>query len=308
MSYTLTTKHLQRLCDINAFAIPADAMVFFGLRGCLPTDPSDHTFRNQQTMLDFTAPNYVNPHCTLGQWLPADDTFAVYPASTVPTRRYVASAREKGGVGTNEMMTGCYKDYRKGPHKAGSGSGHDAFRQNADRPHRRSRDDLDYDPEDRVEIGNPSDNLHAAYCSSIGGEHSSAGCQVVVGQPNRNDGACKESGPWKAFRQAAYARKNQSVFWYFLLGGWEAQRVSGLNGAKSAALLRFGSSGDLVTKVQKALQAKKVYEGTVDDDFGGRTLKAVLAFQETTFGSGGDDGIVGPATAEALGIKAWPSV
>jgi hypothetical protein len=307
MSYALTTKHLQRLCDINAFALPADAMVFFGLRGCLPVDPSDHTFRDQQQMLDFTAPNYVNPHCTLGQWLPADDTFAVYPASTVPTRKYVASARDKGGVGANEMMTGCYNDYRKGVHKADSGSGHPAFRQNADRPHRRTRDDLDYDPEDRVEISNPSDNLHAAFCSSIAGEYSSAGCQVVVGQPNRNDGACKESGPWKAFRGAAYARE-QSVFCYFLLGGWEAQRVSGLNGAKSAALLRFGSSGALVTKVQKALQAKKVYEGTVDDDFGTRTLKALLAFQEATFGSGGDDGIVGPATAEALGIKAWPSV
>ena len=307
MSYTLTTKHLKRLCEINAFTPPADAMIFFGLRGCLPADPMDHTFRDQQTMLDFASPNYTHPRCTLGQWLPTDDTFAVYPASTVPTRRYVASARERGGVGTNEMMTGCYKDYRKGPHKAGSGSGHDAFRQNADRPHRRTRDDLDYDPEDRVEIGNPSDNLHAAYCGTISGEYSSAGCQVVVGQPNRNDGACKESGPWKAFRQAAYKR-TQSAYWYFLLEGWEAQRISGLNGGKSPALLRFGSNSALVTKVQKALQAQGVYEGKVDQDFGGRTLKAVLLFQETTFGPGGDDGIVGPATAEALKIKAWPSV
>lgn len=307
MSYILTTKHLRRLCEINAFTPPDDAMIFFGLRGCLPSDPMDHTFRDQQTMSDFAAPNYTNPRCTLGQWLPADDTFAVYPASTVPTRKHVAGARARGGVGTNEMMTGCYKDYRKGPHKAGSGSGHDAFRQNADRPHRRTKDDLDFDPEDRVEIGNPSDNLHAAFCGTISGEYSSAGCQVVVGQPNRNDGACKESGPWKAFRQAAY-KLNQSAYWYFLLEGWEAQRLSGLNGAKNPALLRFGSNSALVTKVQKALQAKKMYEGAVDEDFGGRTLKAVLLFQEATFGSGGDDGIVGPATAEALGVKPWPSV
>jgi hypothetical protein len=308
MSFTLTTKHLQRLCDINALALPKNAMIFFGLRGALPTDPMDHEFRDEQAMLDFTAPNYVNPHCTLGQWVPADDSFAVYPASTVPTHKFVVGAQARGGVGTNQMMTGFYSDYRKGMHKADSGSGHAAFRQNADRPVRRSADDFDFDPEDRVEISNPSDNLHSAYCSTISGEYSSAGCQVVVGQPNRNDGACKESGPWKAFRGAAYKRTAQDVFCYFLLEGWEAQRVAGLNGATSPALLRFGSQSPLVTKVQEALQKKHAYEGKLDENFGGRTLKAILQFQESVFGSGGDDGIVGPATAEALGIKSWPKV
>lgn len=306
MSYKLTTQHLQRLCEINAFEVPADEMVFFGLRGCLPADSMDTAFRKQQNVLDYAAPNYLNPHCTLGQWRPAADNFALYPASTVPTRGYVDKARQ-GRMKANEMMTGFYTDYRRGSHRADSGSGHAAFRQNADRPHRRTTDDLDFDADDRVEISNPSDNLHAAYCGTISGEYSSAGCQVVVGQPDRNDHRCTESGPWKAFRLAAYAG-DQQVYGYFLLEGWEAQRAAGLGSKKNPALLRFGSSGSLVTLVQEALQKCGIYEGNLDENFGTRTLKALLLFQERTFGSGGDDGIVGPATAEALKIDPWPSV
>jgi len=282
-------------------------MVFFGLRGCLPADVMDNAFRKQQDVMDFAAPNYVTPRCTLIQWLPRDGKLALHAASTVPTRRYVESARGRGGVGANQMMTGFYTDYRKGTHKADSDSGHAAFRQNADRPHRRTGDDVDFDGDDRVEIANPNDNLHAAYCSSVSGEYSSAGCQVVVGQPNRNDKKCKESGPWKAFRNAAYGT-GQDVFPYALMEGWEAQRVSGLGTKKSPVLLRFGSNDAVVTQVQQALQALHFYEGNLDTDFGGRTLKAVLRFQESVFGSGGDDGIVGPATAEALGITAWPTL
>lgn len=34
-------------------------------------------------------------------------------------------------MGTNMLLTGFYKDYRKGWHKAGSDTGHEAFRQNS---------------------------------------------------------------------------------------------------------------------------------------------------------------------------------
>jgi hypothetical protein len=60
-------------------------------------------------------------------------------------------------------MTGYYSDYRRGKHKAGSETGHDAFRQVEGRPIRRTADDFDYDNDDRVEFSNPFDNLHAAW-------------------------------------------------------------------------------------------------------------------------------------------------
>jgi len=307
MSYKLTHTHLERLCAINSFIIPNNEMLFFGLRGTLPEDGFDHALRPQQEMLDYVSPNYTTPRCTIGQWMPSQGKLAVFPASTVPSQRYVAIARSNNGVGTNEMMTGFYTDYRKGAHKATSRSGHAAFRQNSDRPHRRTADDLDFDADDRVEIGNPNDNLHAAYCATISSGYSSAGCQVVVGMPQRNDGASVESGPWKAFRRAAYAQ-TQTAFPYILIEGWEAQRVVSLGTKKTSALLRFGSNSPLVTDVQTKLQLEGFYEGRLDTDFGGRTLKAVLRFQEKAFGPGGDDGIVGPATAEALGLTTWPSL
>lgn len=72
-------------------------------------------------------------------------------------------------------------------------------------------------------------------------------------------------------------------------------------------LCEVGSSGALVTELQKALKSKGFYEGEVDLDFGNRTLRAVLAFQESAFGENQDNGIVGPVTAEALGLTSiWP--
>jgi N-acetylmuramoyl-L-alanine amidase len=71
--------------------------------------------------------------------------------------------------------------------------------------------------------------------------------------------------------------------------------------------LRFGSQGELVKKLQKALQSKSFYEGEIDGDFGERTLRAVLKFQTSSFGPNADDGIVGPQTASVLKLS-WPSL
>ena len=65
--------------------------------------------------------------------------------------------------------------------------------------------------------------------------------------------------------------------------GHEAERMA--QGASTAVhRLRYGSKGPLVTRVQEALKAKGFYEGRIDDDFGIRTLRAVLRFQTTEFG------------------------
>ena len=66
-------------------------------------------------------------------------------------------------------------------------------------------------------------------------------------------------------------------------------------------------TGDLVKKMQKALQTKSFYEGNIDGDFGERTLRAVMKFQTSSFGPNADDGIVGPQTAAVLKIS-WPDV
>ncbi len=307
MHFTFSEAHLRRLLAINSFPLPADGLVFFGLRGCLPVDDDRHDFAAAHPLYlaDY---DHIHPRCTLGQWLPKDRTIALFPGSTVPCLRYVKRSVDRGGRGANMMMTGMYLDYRKGWHRAGKPTGHEAFRQTAGRPIRRTADDFDYDNDDRVEFTNPYDNLHAGWCMGVEAtSFASAGCQVLVGYPKCSRRGNKgDAGPWKHFKANAYGLA-QNSFSYVLLNGRDALKVSGKDGAPQTARLRYGSRGSLVTELQEALKGKGHYEGKVDDDFGRRTIRAVLDFQTEVFGDNEDDGIVGPLSAAALDLN-WPKI
>jgi hypothetical protein len=306
--FTLTSPHLRRLCEVNAFPFrDDDDLVFFGLRGCLPLDVDEHSFGRSRG-LALAGIDYTTPRCTLGQWRPSSGTLALFPGSTVPHRKYVQRSLPTAGRGANQMLTGYYDDYRKGRHRHGQATGHDAFRQTRGRPHRRTADDLDFENDDRVEFDNPFDNLHAAWCQGTEhGSYASAGCQVVVGFPCCAQLAnAPNVGPWARFHDHAYEIEQDS-FGYILLDGRSAQSVCESDGAKLSARLRYGSRGELVEELQEGLKRKGFYEGAVDGDFGPRTMRCVLEFQTAVFGPDADDGVVGPITASALAI-AWPTV
>ncbi len=307
MSFLLTSEHLRRLCEINGFPLMNEGLVFFGLRACLPVDVDEHEFQRECKLILITT-DYVHPRCTLGQWLPSDGEIALFPGSTVPHRKYIKTSLEKEGRGTNQLMTGYYDDYRRGMHKMGSSTGHQAFRQTKGHPIRRTADDFDFDTDDRVEFTNPYDNIHAAWSMGVNhNEYASAGCQVVVGFPRcKGRGDEPDVGPWKVFKENGY-RLRQESFPYILLNGLDAKRVALSNAKKMSARLRFGSRGTLVEEVQTVLKDRGYYEGRIDGDFGPRTLRSLLDFQTATFGPSADDGIVGPITASALGIS-WPEV
>jgi peptidoglycan hydrolase-like protein with peptidoglycan-binding domain len=91
-----------------------------------------------------------------------------------------------------------------------------------------------------------------------------------------------------------------------LWNGRTAEAVGGARG-KVARRLTYGSDGPIVDTVQQALRDKGFYEGEIDEDFGPRTLRAVIALQKHAFGADAADGIVGPNTAGALGIE-WSQV
>ena len=299
--FKITAEQLGQLCDLNSFSVDRKAMVFFALRGCLPTNPGDHRQRKEH-LLELATINYRHPRCTLIQWLPATGTLAVFPGSTVPHRSLVATARRRGGLGANELLTGFFSDYRKGWHKAGRPTGHEAWRQTGSRPIRRSTDDLDFDPDDRVEVTNPADNLHCGWCAGVESEYSSAGCVVVVGFPTcLQRGRSPATGPWREFQESGYASK-QIGFGLVLLNGRDAQRLASA-GPDGMERIRFGSSGAKARVVQTALKKREFYEGKLDGQFGPRSLRALLEFQEAEFGKGGDDGICGPQTLAALGIE-----
>lgn len=252
--------------------------------------------------MEVAEPDGTFPRCTLGQWY--QGRIALFPGSTVPHRKYIERALAKHGAGANQMMTGLYMDYRKGRHRAGTPYGHDAFVQTEGRPVRRTSDDFDFEEDDRVEFSNPYDNLHAAWSMGVNdNDFGSAGCQVVCGYPLcEARGQKGEAGPWKVFRQNAY-RLAQDSFPYVLLTGRDAQRIVQAAPGSQAVRLRYGSKGPVVTQGQQALKEAGFYEGQLDGDFGKRTEVAVLNYQTATFGPRSDDGIVGPITAEALGLN-----
>ncbi|MBE0572300.1 MAG: peptidoglycan-binding protein [Ignavibacteriaceae bacterium] len=307
MEFELTDNIIRRMCEVNNFEARKNEMVFFGLRGTLPDNVEDYQFGTEHKVV-LTDINYINPRCTLGQWLTKEKEFAIFPGSTIPHRDYISKSVQKGGEGANQLMTGYYSDYRKGVHKAGGPTGHDAFRQVNSHPVQRTSDDLDFDNDDRVEYENPNDNIHAGWCMGVNStNYASAGCQVLVGYPQcEKRGSQPATGPWKIFKKNAYDLVQKS-FGYILLDGREVYRIASAGNSKVSARLRFGSQGELVKKLQKALQTKSFYEGNIDGDFGERTLRAVLNFQTSSFGPNADDGIVGPQTAAVLKIS-WPEL
>jgi N-acetylmuramoyl-L-alanine amidase len=68
----------------------------------------------------------------------------------------------------------------------------------------------------------------------------------------------------------------------------------------SSNLLREGSRGDPVRRLQNGLNSKGFPAGPVDGIFGPRTLLAVISFQQAR--NLRIDGIAGPQTLNALGI------
>ena len=69
----------------------------------------------------------------------------------------------------------------------------------------------------------------------------------------------------------------------------------------AAAALKRGSSGDDVIKLQKKLRNWGYYSGTVDGVYGAQTEEAVMYFQRKNGLTA--DGVVGAATAKALGMS-----
>ena len=305
---------LKLLAERASFAVPADGMVFFGFRGLLPFDVGGTGFAQSHDvrLVNF---DHQRMRCTLGQWRPADGKLALFPGSTVPNLKAIQTAKGNNGIGANMLMLGRYA-YDRGVHKPGKPTGHRGFRQGMFFPVWRSADDFDYDLVDRLDLSGtvpdvyPWDNFHCAYSDNIEGNFSSNGCQVVAGRPTMPaNGNLPESGPWKRFVENAYgaSANNQTRFPYLLFAGAELGKLATSPGAPVTRLVRFGSHGDWVVKVQEALRSHGFPFLPVDGGFGRDTLEALMAFQNASFGPGQADGVVGPNTATALGVE-WPPV
>lgn len=93
------------------------------------------------------------------------------------------------------------------------------------------------------------------------------------------------------------------AFIYAGFGGWiySNYMTSQISDEAGSILLKWGSRGEQVKQVQTKLKNWGYYKGKVDGIYGWRTAIAVKAFQRKNGLKA--DGIVGNATAKALGMK-----
>ncbi len=303
-SFVLSEHHLWELCEKNELPVNKEGMVFFGLRRCLPINPNNWSFAKEHTLMHIQL-DFMHPRCTIGQWLPSEGTFAVFPGSTVPQRGvYDPMKPVETNTGAIFLYPGYYEDFRHGMELAGTRMAHDAFLQSPVMPlHYLIRTENETFMR-WVVPGEAGDAIAAAWCLSIEKRFRSHGDQVVVGFP-----ACEmrkglpATGPWKQFSENT-AKLNQKSFDYVLLSGLDALRIALSDGTRMEGV-RFGSRGERTRRVQQALQEKGYYEGTVDGWFGPRSVRALRAFQRKAFGQTGEEGICGIQTAEILDIV-WP--
>ncbi len=303
----LTAKILEDAAKRNNFPVPEKGLVFFGIRGGFPETPTNHDFAKSHD-IRFVDVDYSRMRCTIGQWNRNTNRIALFPGSTVPNAAMIRSAKSKGGAGANRLLPGRY-EHEKGNHKNGKPSGHRAFRQATFFPVQRNSNDAAFDNLDRIDFGTGKgdfvwDNLHCAFHNDPDGPYSSAGCQVVCGLPKSPArGNAREEGPWRAFIDTAYGEfESQRNFAYLLFTADEIGVVANNDPANIRQVIKFGSTGALAEKVQKALAASGELDGEPDGKFGRNSLMALVEFQRRKFGPNAVDAVCGENTAAALGI------
>jgi hypothetical protein len=298
---TFSANNLQRLLRVNAYEYSKTDLTVFGIRGAKPTGSAFDSF-SASHKIAISDVNYIQPNCLLGIWNPLDAKIALFPGSTVPHVNYIKKHMQ-GIKKANCMMTGFYNHYAKGFHNPNERHAHQALKLATNIPMRRSTNDLVYTNADPIEVGNPHDNIHAAYCDTVTGNYSSAGCQVIVGQPK-----CKErnnaenTGYWKKFYSIIYGDTAQTKFDYSLFRFVDAEAVAISADNPMQMRLRFGSCGNSVLELQQKLKAAGYFHTNLDGSFGRNTLEAVINYQKQKFGINNADGVVGNATATSLGL------
>lgn len=298
-----SSDNLRKLLRLNFYNFSEINYMVFGIRGAKPKGNDSATFKFSHE-IEKADVNYTKANCSIGIWNPVANTIALFPGSTVPNLKYIKKHKE-GTARANCMMTGYYSFYEKGFHFPSENSAHRALRLATNIVLRRSTNDLIFANDDPVEIGNPSDNIHAAYCNDIDGEYSSAGCQVIIGQPK-----CKGRGVnsantsyWKKFYDIIYGETAQQKFDYALFRSADAEIVSINGGNLMQARLRFGSKGNVVSLLQGKLAEKGYFLTNQDGDYGKNTLRSVISYQTDKFGLSEADGVVGNGTATSLGMQ-----
>lgn len=276
MAFTLDPSGLNRIFTAWSVPVPTENLVLFAFRGCLPQSKP----KGWVASLDLASAHldYRHLRCTLGIWNRKTGKVFATAGSTVPHRENVLKAAARAGTmqgrGTNQMEPGFYRDLQRGEHLQGKPMGHAALRQTGYRFYRRAHHAPPYTISDPLYFGNPYDNLHCAWNPRPEEPgFRSSGCLVVEGLPHcpRLADAGPNQGGWKVFHDLVYAGA-QKAYPLLLLKGSEIE--SCLISTRIPSRFCYGSEGNSVMELQRALARKKLYPGSVDGKLGVATYRA----------------------------------
>ena len=296
-TFNFTAAHLAVLCAANRFALPVgQSRVIFGLRGCRVAS-GDHVVPfTTSVSLEEGTPDHTTPCCVVGVWDRDRAQIAVFTATTVPYWRYVANYMANG-PGANMMPTGLYR-YRVGRHRTTPGALRFAEPSViVVRPDKKKKT-IEFETNDLWDGPvQPFNNIHAAGAvRSPLGSTGSAGCQTLPGYWSSD--RSQHYGNWQKFRELSGVdgALDGTPYTYVLLTGREARLTSVGAPREQLSRLRFGSRGDDVKALQRALGL------SADGIWGPSTSRKLITWQ---WGNLGDwaDAIVTPEWANRLGFR-----
>jgi uncharacterized caspase-like protein len=303
--FSFTAKDLELIISASSFQPTREnGVILFGLRGAeLVGGPSQ--VNSDVLRLKDARPDHRAFRCVIGAYHVGRQQLSGFIGSTVPNNGsvYTNWARHASGGPPygNMLLSGCYR-YKVGTHVGGV-EVPGAFRLQEDDEVVVLRSNLDvaYDTLDHWDPCVPHDNLHPSFRNM---SFSSAGCQTVRG--TFNDG--EHIGEWAQFRKAVGlgSSDNGKRFDYVLVTGLEAAiaaKARTQNIADPAAIqsrlarIRYGSQGEIVKRLQKALNRPETGFFNADDKV------TLAALQREKLGSA--DGVYSPDMDAKLGFNVF---
>ncbi len=279
----LNDANLKQLFHLLSLKLPKfdQDLVLFAIRAAQIASKknSDHSIPTitewlSSVSLQSAKIDYNHMRCVLGIWDLKNQRIYAAPGSTVPNEKQLRLAHSKGGKGANQLEPGFYQDFIKGEHLQGKARGHSALRQSASRFYRRPVNSWRITKNAPLFWGNPHDNLHCAW--NLDPEQtgfSSAGCLVVAGWPAcpRIEKQTENQGYWKEYHSRVY-QSSQSRYPLLLLDYNILLKAF----VQKHPQIVFGSSGEVVRKVQTKLKKLGLYLGALNGHMDTRTYRSYV--------------------------------
>lgn len=302
---------LAELCNFYQYRLTNEAYVFFAIRGSLPEavlkgDFGAATALKVYQQIRGTRVNYETARCTVGLWDIKNSKLALFPGSTVPSKKYLFT--HASSVATFNILCPGKYELRRGVHPRNEHSfqSHDAFLMDGYGmveipPLERLKHTV------RLNLGRstyrvvlPGDNLHAARteprkvnldldCSvMLKMNYSSSGCITVLGQPKEyvlSKLPHTSWNCWQTFVDLVNGVGSTKINFTFLL--FTFSDFLHINQTSSGSLIRYGSQGPEVEQIQRKLKSiirlktgLPYYTGQINSLFSGQTALSYIEFQE----------------------------